>query len=139
MHRDWRFHVRGPGGEYRQAPESAAFPGWTEDEVYRALTEEPLSAASWQVLERVGRMLGEREGTTPEDDPLIRSLQARGEARASADAVVAALRARGIDVPADVAADPDLLCGCSVETAIAIALRCADAEDFRRRIRQAAG
>ena len=136
-------HVRGPNGGYRQTPESKAFPGWTEDEVYRALTEEPLSAASWQPLERVGRVLGERDGTTPEDDPLTRSLQARGEARAvakaSAYAVVAALRARGIEVPADVEADPDLLGGCSVETAMAVAVRCSDAADFRRRIRQAGG
>ena len=132
-------HVRGPGGEYRQTPESKAFTGWTEDEVYRALTEEPLSAASWQALERVGRVLGKRDGTTPEDDPLTRSLQASVEARARAYAVVAALRARGIDVPADVAADPDLLGGCSVETAMAVAMRCSDAADFRRRIRQAGG
>ena len=132
-------HVRDPGGGYRPAPQSAAFPGWTEDEVYRALTEEPLSAASWQALERVGRVLGERDGTTPEDDPLTRSLQASGAAKASADAVVAALRVRGIDVPADVAADPDLLCGCAVDIAMAVALRCSDAPDFRRRIRQAAG
>ena len=136
-------HARDPGGGYRQAPESAAFPGWTENEVYRALTEEPLSAASWQVLERVGRVLGERDGTAPEDDPLTRSLQARGEARgvakASADAVVAALRARGIDVPANLAADPDLLGGCSIDTAMAVAMRCSDSADFRRRIRQAAG
>ena len=136
-------HARGPGGGYRQAPESAAFPGWTENQVYRALTEEPLSAASWQALERVGRVLGERNGTTPEDDPLTRSLQergaARGAAKASANAVLAALRIRGIDVPADVAADPDLLCGCSVDIAVAAALRCSDAADFRRRIRQAAG
>lgn len=132
-------HVRGPGGGYRQARESTAFPGWTEDEVYRALTEEPLSAASWQALERVGRVLEERDGTAPEDDPLTRSLQARGAAKASADAVVAALRARGMDVPADVAADPDLLGGCSIDTAMAVAMRCSDAADFRRRIRQAAG
>ena len=107
------------------------------------MTEEPLSAASWQALERVGRVLRERDGTAPEDDPLTRSLQARGEARcaakASADAVVAALRIRGIDVPADAAADPDLLRGCSVDMAVAAALRCSDAADFRRRIRQAAG
>ena len=119
-------HVRGPGGGYRLAPESTAFPGWTEGDVYRALTEEPLSAASWRALERVGRVLGERDGTTPEDDPLTRSLQARGEARsaakASVDAVVAALRVRGTDVPADAAADPDLLCGCSVDIAMAVCI-----------------
>ena len=130
-------HVRDAGGGYRQAPESTAFPGWTADEVYCALTEEPLSAASWQALERAGRVLGERDGTAPEDDPLTRSLQMSVEARASADAVVAALRARGIDVPADVAADPDLLGGCSIDIAMAVAMQCSDASDFRRRIRRA--
>ena len=126
-------HVRGPGGGYRQAPESTAFPGWTENEVYRALTEEPLSAVSWQALERVGRVLGELDGTAPENDPLTRSLQAK----ASADAVVAALRVRGIDVPADIASEVDLLAGRSVETAMAVALACSDVADFRRRILQA--
>ena len=125
-------HVRDAGG-YRQAAESAAFAGWTAAEIHRALTEEPLSAAAWRALERVGRVLGERAGTRPEDDPLTRSLQARGDARA----VVAALQARGIDVPADVATDVDLLAGRSIETAMAVAVACSDAADFRRRIRRA--
>ncbi len=138
-------HVRDAGGGYRQAAESAAFPGWTASEIHLALTEEPLSAAVWRALERVGRALGERDGTTPEDDPLTRSLQAtaeaRGEAKAEArarvEAVVAALRARGVDVPEGVAADVDLLAGRSIDTAMAVAVTCADAADFRRRIRQA--
>ena len=134
-------HARDAGGGYRQASESVAFPGWTAAEIHRALTEEPLSAATWAAVERVGRALGKRDGTTPEDDPLTRSLhagaEARGEARARAEAVVAALRARGIDVPADVAADADLLAGRSIETAMAEAMACSDAADFLRRIRGA--
>ncbi len=126
-------HVRDAGGGYRRAAESAAFPGWTASEIHLALTEEPLSAAVWRALERVGRALGERDGTTPEDDPLTRSLQATAEAKA----VLAALRARGIDVPADVAADAGLLAGRSIDTAMAVAVTCADAADFRRRIRRA--
>ena len=132
-------HVRDAGGSYQEAPESAAFPGWTAKEIHRALTEEPLSAAAWQAVERVGRTLGERDGTRPEDDLLTRSLLAtaerRGEARALAKAVVSALRARGIDVPADIASDVDRLAGRSFETAIAAAMACSDAEDFRRRLR----
>ena len=130
-------HARDAGGGYRQASESVAFPGWTAAEIHRALTEEPLSAATWAAVERVGRALGERDGTTPEDDPLTRSLHAGAEARARAEAVVAALRARGIDVPADVAADADLLAGRSIETAMAEAMACSDAADFLRRIRGA--
>ncbi len=138
-------HVRDAGGAYRQAAESAAFPGWTAVEIHRALTEEPLSAVVWRALERVGRALGERDGTSPEDDPLTRSLlataerrgEARGETRALAKAVVSALRARGIDVPADIASDVDRLAGRSFETAMAVAMACSDAADFRRRIHQA--
>ena len=138
-------HLRDAAGGYRQADRSAAFPGWTAAEIFRALTEEPLSAAVWRVLERVGRALGERDGTRPVDDPLTRSLlataerrgEARAEARTLAKAVVSALRARGIDVPADIASNVDRLPGHSLETAMAIAMACSDAADFRRRIRRA--
>ena len=150
----WKISVRAPGliihvreaaGGYREIPESAAFPGWTAKEIHRALTEEPLSAAAWQAVERVGRTLGARDGTRPEDDPLTRSLlataerrgEARAEARALAKAVVSALRARGIDIPADVASDVDRLAGRSFETVMAVAMSCSDAADFRRRIRRA--
>jgi len=128
-------HVRSAGGGYREAAASAAFPGWTAAEIHRALTEEPLSAAVWRAVERVGRALGARGGTTPEDDPLTRALSEKSQARAHVAAVVAALRARGIDVPSDRAADVTLLAGCSIDTAIAAAVACSDAEDFRRRLR----
>ena len=126
-------HVRSAGGGYRQPAESAAFPGWTAAEIHRALTEEPLSEAAWRAVERVGRALGVRGGTTPEDDPLTRALYAT----AGAKAVVAALRARGVDVPADIASDPHLLAGSSIDTAIAAAMACSDVADFRRRLRSA--
>ena len=71
-------HVRGAGGGYGEARESVAFPGWRAEEIHAALTEEPLSAKTYAVLERVGRAMGAREGTGPEDDPLARSLSARG-------------------------------------------------------------
>ena len=130
-------HVREAGGGYREAPESAAFPGWTAAEIHRALTEEPLPAAVWRAVERVGRALGARGGTTPEDDPLTRALSEKSRSSAQVAAVVAALRARGIDVPADDASDADLLAGRSIEAAMAAAMACSDAADFRRRIRSA--
>jgi len=128
-------HVRDAGGGYREVPESTAFPGWTAKEVHRALTEEPLPAAVWRAVERVGRALGAQGGTTPEDDPLSRALSEESQARAHLAAVAAALRARDIDVPSDIAADATLPAGCSIDTAIAAAMACADAEDFRRRLR----
>ena len=136
-------HVRDAGGGYREVPESRAFVGWKTEEIHRALTEEPLSAASWRAVERVGRVLGARGGTTPEDDPLTRSLNATIEARARkighAEAVTAVLQARDIDIAAEAEAGEDVLAGCSIQTAMAAALVCSDAADFRRRLRETPG
>ena len=68
-------------GRYRSAAASRAFPGWTATEIHTALTEPATTAHTWRALERVGRTLGAREGTGPDDTPLLRSLgeQARAE------------------------------------------------------------
>ena len=129
-------HVRGDAG-YRESPESLAFPGWRSREIHRALTEEPISGAAWRALERVGRTMGVREGARPEDDPLTRSLSARARTEGRAEAVLAALRARGIDPGADFAADPDLFAGLRLDTLMAAALACTDEADFRQRIGRA--
>ena len=68
-------HVR-EGDGYRVSEESRAFPGWRVEEIHRALTESRLSGKAWHALERVGRAMGAREGTRPDDDPLTRSLTA---------------------------------------------------------------
>ena len=129
-------HVR-DGAGYRESPESRAFPGWKAKEIHRALTEEPISGAAWRALERVGRAMGAREGTRPEDDPLTRSLNAKARAEGHAEAVLATLRARGIDTGADLAADPERFAGLGLETLMAAALACTDEADFRRRIGEA--
>ena len=145
-------HVRRDDG-YREERESLAFPGWTAAEIHRALTEEPLSAESWRALERVALAMGAREGTTPEDDPLTRSMSRRaaeqghvegrrqghaeGLAAARAQAVTAALRARGIDAPADaVAADVARRADLPLDALVAAAVTCTDLSDFRRRLRE---
>ena len=77
----WESSVRRPGlaihvrhGEgYREERTSRAFPGWRAEEIYRALTETPMSVGAWRALERVALSMGAREGTKPEDDPLMRS------------------------------------------------------------------
>ena len=130
---------------YRQSPESVALPGWRLEEIHRALTEEPVSEATWRALERVGRAMGSREGTRPEDDPLTRSLsaaaraqgRAEGRAEGRADAVHAVLRARGVPTDTGFAADPGLFAGVGLETLMATAQACTDEEDFRRRIASA--
>ena len=59
------------GGAYRTASQSRAFPGWTADEMHTALNEETLSLETSRVLRRVGRALGTREGTGPDDTPWL--------------------------------------------------------------------
>ena len=69
-------------GEYRQSPVSLAFPGWTSEEIHAALNERsPPSPATSRMIERVGRALGQRDGTGPDDQPWLRR-QRRGAQRA---------------------------------------------------------
>ena len=65
-------------GAYRTAPASRAFPSWTAEEIHAAFNEPALSERTSAVLERVGAVLGEREGTGPDHDPLLRSQRHRG-------------------------------------------------------------
>ena len=73
------------GGAYRPAPVSQAFPGWTALEIHTALNEPVLSASVSQVLKRVGRTLGEREGTDPDDTPWLHSQREEGRAKGQAE------------------------------------------------------
>ena len=68
---------------YRQVAASGVLRGWTAAEIHAALNEPHISQATWAALQRVGRALGEAEGTTPADDPLLRSqlLRSRAEGR----------------------------------------------------------
>ena len=63
-------------GKYRRVPKSRAMPGWSAEAIHVALNEPSLSRETMAELARVGRELGRREGTTPEDD-----LQIRGHRR----------------------------------------------------------
>ena len=143
----WEASVRAPGlaihvrrGEvYREEAESRAFPGWCSEEIFRALTETPLSEVAWRALERTALSMGAREGTTPEDDPLTRSMSARAQARGVMEAVVAVLQVRGIEVTTDPAEEPALAHGLSRPALMAAAMACADESDFRRRVRELRG
>ena len=159
----WEASVRAPGltihvrrGEvYREEAESRAFSGWRSEEIFRALTEDPLSERAWRALERVALSMGAREGTKPEDDPLTRSVSARAEARGRAqghregraqgrmEIVAAVLRARGIEVATDAAGnpaeDPAFAHGLSDDALMAAAMACSGEADFRRRVREQRG
>ncbi len=58
-------------GRFREANESGTFPTWTAAEIHAALNEPTLSPRTLAELTRVGRELGRREGTTPDDDPQL--------------------------------------------------------------------
>ena len=65
-------HRLGADG-FGQAAASVAFPGWTAAEIHTALNEARLSAATSAVLTRVGRALGDAEGTVADDHPCCAS------------------------------------------------------------------
>lgn len=92
-------------GRYVPSPSSRAFPGWRADEIHRALNEPVISEDTSRILSRVGRALGEREGTGPENDPLLREQRAQGRAEGRTDERVELARAmltgRGIAVSPD--------------------------------------
>ena len=94
------------GGAYETSVESRAFPGWTAAEIHAAMNETTPAAHTYGVLERVGTLLGAREGTGPDDDPLLRSQRrqgfeagrAEGRAESRMAMVREVLRSRGIEV-----------------------------------------
>ena len=73
------------GGRYRTAPVSRAFPGWTAAEIHAAMNERLPSAATTRVLERVGRALGARDGTGPDDTPWLRRQREEGRTAGHAE------------------------------------------------------
>lgn len=133
------------GREYRESVESRAFPGLRADEAHRVMNEQIPSPETVALATRVGRALGLREGTGPEDDPLLREqrAEARAEGRADANAAIARelLRRRGLTVsaafPADLpAADRTLLGQASPEVVAAAALDAMSPRDFLHRLRE---
>ena len=107
-----RIYLR-EGERFVLSEQSRAFPGWRATEIHRALNEVVISEETSQVLARVGKALGDREGTGPDDDPLLRAVgrqkqaEGRAEGRATGRAEVrgglvrAMVASRGIEVSAD--------------------------------------
>lgn len=125
-------------GRYRSAAASRAFPGWTAAEIHTALTEPATGTHTWRALERVGRTLGAREGTGPDDTPLLRWLgeqaRAEGQAKELAALVRSTLRVRGIPVSDRFPNTADALVAVPRDALMAAALACTDEQDFRRRV-----
>ena len=157
----WESSVRAPGltiharcdAEYREETASRAFPGWRTEEIHLALTEERWSEKARRAVERTAGAMGAREGTGPEDDPLMRSYlrRVRAEARAVglesarsehdhreavAQGVLSLLEVRGIEVSSDFSLNRELAGGLTTDFLVAAALACTDQADFLRRIEE---
>ena len=146
-------HLR-EGEGYREVEEGRAFPGWRASEIHAAMNEEVTSARTHAVLERVGRALGAREGTGPEDDPLLRSQRregreeglreglAKGRAEGRAEGLAKGrlgtirriLRSRGIAVSDGFDAVMSDLAERTDETLVDAALACESEADFLDRL-----
>ena len=124
------------GGAYRAAAESTAFPGWTAAEIHAGLNETVASETTFAALRRVGAALGARDGTGPDDDPMLRWHRAAARADARRDAIGDILRARGIAF-SDAALARLSERGAVSEDAIRAALECDDEADFEARLRAA--
>jgi len=125
------------GGRYRTEAASRAFPGWTAAEIFVGLTQSA-TAHTCRVLERVARALGAREGTGPDDDPMLRAFGenklAQGRAEELTAVVRSLLRSRDIRVSDGFPGDAAALAGAGREALVSAALGCADEADFWRRL-----
>ena len=130
------------GGRYRVAAESRAFPGWTAAEIHVALNEPEPSAQTSAVLERVGGALGSREGTGPDDDPLLRSQRRQGFERGRAEGLTEGVQrgrvemvrqillSRGIEVSEGFPADAAAFAAAPEAVLLTAAFACTDQADF---------
>ena len=139
------------GGAYREAPESVAFPGWRAEDVHEAMNEVGRSVWTNAILERLGRGLGAREGTGPDDDALLRSLRgqsrmegerkglaeglAEGEKKGRAGMVRQMLSSRGIEVSEGFPFNVPGFAESPEAVIVAAALACDSERDFHTRIR----
>ncbi len=133
-------------GRYVEAASSRAFPGWTAQEIHRALNEADMSLSTVDVLRRVGDTLGASEGTGPDDDLFLRRERAEGRAEGHAEghaegrrealrlAVLGVSSARGLAAtPALYALLTEIGPTADAVTLVQLAYECQDEGDFLRR------
>ena len=147
-----RPHRRRPGltihllehGRFRVASESRAFPGWRAEEIHLALNEPVPSAQTSAAVERVAAALGAREGTGPDDDPLLRSQRRQGYERGRAAGIAEGraqmvrqiLQSRGVAVSTRFSTAAEAVAAASEEALLAAALGCADEAEFLAAVRR---
>ena len=141
-------------GAYQPAAESRAFPGWRAEDIHLALNEIVPSLRTNRILERLGRDLGARDGTGPDDDPLMRSLRkeseekgrlrgraegqhlgrAEGRVEGWADMVRELLLSRGLAISDGFLADSSMIAGLPKNAILSAALACDSERDFLLRL-----
>lgn len=140
---------------YVQAPESVAFPGWTAAEIHTGMNEartanEPMSYSTAAVLRRVGEVIRQRRGTSPDNDPFMR--MERAESRAEGmkegladgriegrvetlkEAVEGVLTFRGLEMSERLVSVVEQTADLPVREFVQAAALCQDEDDFVRRI-----
>ena len=126
------------GGRFRTVGSSRGFPGWTAEEIHRALSERTMSAATEAALHRVGAAMGAAEGTGPDDDPWLRHYRdegrtegrAEGRAEVRYESVLAVLADRGIATTPASQARIAKLGELPVAVLVRAALRCESETEF---------
>ena len=101
-----------------------------------------MSAQARRALVRVALAMGAREGTSPENHPITRSLSSRARAEGRVEGahatVLQVLRSRGIFVSASLSRRSAEVGEVPHDVLVNAALACRDETDFLRRIREAA-
>ena len=107
--------------------------------IHDALNEAEPTGWTHAKLERVGRTLGERDGTGPDDNAFLRSFGTRAGRRAGlggrATMVRQMLRSRGFKVSEEFPANVPGFAEAPEDVAVAAALACDGEHDFRARLR----
>ena len=142
-------HLSSESG-FRESPVSRAFPGWTAVEIHTALNEPVMSAQTVAALRRVGRAMGEAEGTGPDDDLFLRAERAEGRAQGRAEGraegiargriemlqtvVAQVFESRGLTATPAILKQIERLNGVSPAAVTRAALTCRDTKDFLRKL-----
>ena len=130
-------HVLGSDG-YGAATASRAFCGWSAAEIHRALNEDALSGETVDVLRRVGRTMGARSGTGPDDDPFLSAEREEGHlagrAEGAREAVREILAVRNVRRSPTFEARFDAFAHLPIAALTRAALECRDEDDFLQRL-----
>ena len=130
-------HLLNADGEYELASASRAFPGWRADEIHAAVNEPAITDRASAVLRRVGASLGRRDGTGPDDDPLLRAHRREGGLLERVELVRETLRARRLAMSPGFPSESCLAALAEASTAdiVSASLACRDDAHFEDLVR----